>query len=62
MLKTFLDIVSITDRENSLRYAVYTSRADRGRAYRKKGEAGSFCKIEAKRCEDGFHDIRATAR
>jgi hypothetical protein len=58
MLKVFLDIVSITDRESGLRYAVYTSRADLDRTYRKRGNTGAFCEVETKRCEDGFHDIR----
>ncbi|HSA79706.1 MAG TPA: hypothetical protein VLE23_02720, partial [Geminicoccaceae bacterium] len=62
MLKDFLDIVSITDRESGLRYAVHTSRADLDRTYRKQGSTGAFCEVETKRCEDGFGDIRTTAR
>lgn len=58
-LKAYLDIVSVTQREKGLRYALYTSRTDPDRVYRKEGETGSFCEVEAKRCEDGFHDIRA---
>jgi hypothetical protein len=57
-LKAYLDIISVTDREKGLRYALYTSRTDLDRVYRKDGETGSFCEVEEKRCEDGFYDIR----
>ena len=53
----YLDIISITAKEKVLRFALYTSRAEFNRTYRKKGKQGAFCEVEAKRCQRGFYDI-----
>jgi hypothetical protein len=58
-LKPYLDIVSITEKQKAVRYALYTSRADLERIYSKGGEQGRFCEVEAKRCRQGFFDIRS---
>jgi hypothetical protein len=58
-LKAYLDIISITEKEKSARHALYTSRADLARSYRKGSKTGLFCDVEAKRCQGGFYDIRA---
>jgi hypothetical protein len=57
-LKSYLDIISITDRQRDIRYALFTSRADLTRTYRKGSEQGAFCEVEDKRCKQGFYDIR----
>ncbi len=57
-LKPYLEIISLTDKGRDLRYALYTSRADLDRTYRKERKRGSFCEVEAKRCKQGFFDIR----
>ena len=57
-LKSYLDIIGITDKRRDLRYALYTSRADLDRTYRKGHRRGTFCQVEAKRCAQGFYDIR----
>jgi hypothetical protein len=56
-LKPYLDIISITAKEKATRYALYTSRADLSRTYSKGSKQGTFCEVEAKRCEMGFYDI-----
>jgi hypothetical protein len=53
----YLDIISITAKEKTLRFALYTSRAELSRTYRKGQKQGSFCEVEAKRCKHGFYDI-----
>jgi hypothetical protein len=53
----YLDIISITARQKAVRYALYTSRTDLDRTYRKGEKRGSFCEVEAKRCKRGFYDI-----
>jgi hypothetical protein len=53
----YLDIVSITAKERTLRFALYTSRAELNRTYRKERKQGAFCEVEAKRCRHGFYDI-----
>jgi hypothetical protein len=59
-VKPYLDIISITDKGKSIRYALYTSRADLSRIYRKEGgDTGLFCEVEAKRCKQGFYDLKA---
>ena len=57
-LKGYLDIISITQKERGVRYTLYTSRADIKRIYRKGRKKGEFCQVEAKRCENGFYDIK----
>lgn len=57
-LRGYLDIVSITDKRRDIRYALYTSRADLGTIYTKRGKEGTFCEVEAKRCMQGFFDIK----
>ena len=57
-LREFLDIISITDKQRGIRYALYTSRADLNRLYSKARKQGTFCQVEAKRCKQGFYDIR----
>jgi hypothetical protein len=57
-LKDYLDIISITAKQKAMRYSLYTSRADLSRTYSKGQKQGAFCKVEAKRCEHGFFDIR----
>ena len=57
-LRGYLDIVSITDKRRDIRYALYTSRADLDTIYTKSGKEGTFCEVEAKRCEQGFYDIK----
>ena len=56
-LLNYLDIISITAKQKTMRYALYTSRADLGTVYRKGPKQGVFCEVEAKRCKDGFFDI-----
>jgi hypothetical protein len=56
-LKPYLDIISITAKQKATRYALYTSRADLSRSYRKGPKQGTFCEVEAKRCNMGFYDI-----
>ena len=58
-LKAYLDIVSVTDKGRDIRYALYTSRANLDATYSKGGKRGRFCEVEAKRCRNGFHDLRA---
>ena len=53
----YLDIISITAKEKALRFALYTSRAELNRIYSKGQKRGTFCEVEAKRCEHGFYDI-----
>lgn len=57
-LKSYLDIIGITDKRSDIRYALYTSRADLGGTYSKGRKRGAFCEVEAKRCKQGFYDIR----
>jgi hypothetical protein len=57
-LKDLLDIISITDKQRGIRYALYTSRADLNKIYSKVRKQGTFCQVEAKRCQQGFYDIR----
>jgi hypothetical protein len=57
-LRDYLDIISITDKERDIRYALYTSRADLQTVYSKGSKRGTFCQVEAKRCKQGFYDIR----
>jgi len=57
-MRRFLDIISLTRKERGLRYALYTSRADLNRIYVKDGRRGTFCEVQAKRCRQGFYDIR----
>lgn len=57
-LRDLLDIISITDKQRRIRYALYTSRADLNRIYSKAQKQGTFCQVEAKRCKQGFYDIR----
>ena len=51
-LMTYLDIVSISAQNKTLRYTLYTSRADLDRTYR------GASTVEAKRCKRGFFEIR----
>ena len=53
----YLDIVSITSKQKTVRYALYTSRADLSATYSKGTKRGTFCQVEAKRCGQGFFDI-----
>jgi hypothetical protein len=53
----YLDIISITAKEKTLRFALYTSRAQLSRTYSKGRKQGTFCEVEAKRCKHGFYDI-----
>lgn len=57
-LRGYLDIISITDKKGGIRYALYTSRADLDSIYTKGRKKGTFCQVEAKRCKQGFYDIR----
>jgi hypothetical protein len=57
-LRPYLDIISITDKRRGIRYALYTSRADLAWSYSKGRKRGAFCEVEAKRCLQGFYDIR----
>ena len=50
-----LDILSVTDKEGDVRYAVYTRRANLGRKLSFRGETGAFCEMFPKRCRDGFY-------
>ena len=50
-----LDILSVTDKEVDVRYAVYTPRADLSRKLSFRGETGTFCEMFPKRCRDGFY-------
>ena len=52
-----LDILSVTSKENDVRYSVYTPRADLDRIFALKGESGTYCEVFAKRCRDGFRPI-----
>lgn len=56
-LRTYLDIISITEKGGESRYALYTSRTDLNRIYQKDGEEGLFCEVEEKRCKHGFFNI-----
>jgi hypothetical protein len=53
----YLDIVSITAKQKTIRYTLYTSRADLSTTYSKGPKRGAFCQVEAKRCKNGFFDI-----
>ena len=53
----YLDIISITAKQKSMRYALYTSRADLSTTYSKGPKQGAFCQVEAKRCKHGFFEI-----
>ena len=57
-MRQFLDIISLTQKDRDLRYALYTSRADLNRIYTKDGKRGTFCEVRAKDCRQGFFDIR----
>jgi len=57
-LQPYLDIIGITDKKRDIRYALYTSRAKLASTYRKGSKSGLFCEVEAKRCKQGFFDIR----
>ena len=57
-LRTYLDVISVTDKQRAIRYALYTSRADLERIYTKARKRGTFCEVEAKRCKQGFYDLR----
>lgn len=56
-----LDILSVTSKENDVRYSVYTPRADLDRIFAIDGESGTYCQVFAKRCRDGFHPIARAA-
>jgi hypothetical protein len=56
-LMNYLDIISITENQKAVRYALYTSRADLSATYIKGRKRGAFCQVEAKRCKHGFFDI-----
>jgi len=56
-LTNYLDVISITAKQKAVRYALFTSRADLNRTYSKGSKQGSFCQVEAKRCQHGFYDI-----
>jgi hypothetical protein len=56
-LMDYLDIISVTGKQKTLRYSFYTSRADLGRTYTKGSKRGIFCEVESKRCMRGFYDI-----
>jgi hypothetical protein len=56
-LKRYLDIISITAGQKTVRYSLHTSRADLTTTYRKGAKQGMFCEVEAKRCKHGFFDI-----
>jgi hypothetical protein len=58
VLLNYLDIISITSKQKAIRYALYTSRADLNQTYSKGRKRGVFCEVEAKRCKQGFYDIR----
>jgi hypothetical protein len=57
-LRPYLDIISITDKERDIRYALYTSRAELDTIYTKGRKQGTFCQVEAKRCKQGFFDLK----
>lgn len=57
-LKPYLDIIGISDNPRGDRYALYTSRADLTGTYSKGRKRGAFCEVQAKRCKQGFYDIR----
>jgi hypothetical protein len=57
-MRQFLDIISLTQKDRDLRYALYTSRANLNRIYTKDGKRGTFCEVRAKHCRQGFYDIR----
>jgi hypothetical protein len=56
-LTEFLDLISITAKQKSVRYTLFTSRADLNYTYSKGPKRGSFCEVQAKRCQHGFYDI-----
>ena len=58
VLKRYLDIISITDKQRDIRYALYTSRAHLATIYTKRSKRGTFCQVEAQRCKQGFFDIK----
>ena len=53
-LRNYIDIVSVTDKHAEKRFSRYTSRANLSRIYIKGSNRGTFCEIEAKRCDVGF--------
>ena len=57
-LKSYLDIIGSTDKRSGIRYALYTSRADLNWTCSKSRKRGAFCEVEAKRCQQGFYDLR----
>ncbi len=57
-LRPYFDIISVTTEGKEARYAFYTSRADLDTVYTKGSKQGTFCQVEAKRCAQGFRDIR----
>jgi hypothetical protein len=56
-----LDILSITSKEDDVRYSVYTTRANVQQRLTIGDETGTYCEVMAKRCRDGFHPIGAPA-
>ncbi|MGC1710563.1 MAG: hypothetical protein WA717_03040 [Methyloceanibacter sp.] len=54
-----LDILSVTSKENDVRYSVYTPRAKLDQVFAIEGENGTYCEVMAKRCRDGFRPIGA---
>ena len=55
-----LDILSVTDKEDDLRYSVYTPRANLEQILAFGGRSGTYCEVFAKRCRDGLRPIGAT--
>lgn len=56
-LKEQLDIISVTDEDRGLRFALYTSRTNLNQVYTKERKRGLFCEVAAKHCRDGFSPL-----
>ena len=52
-----LDIITVTDKQRGVRYAVFTPRANLTRVYLRRGRTGTFCQVLSKACKDGFYSI-----
>jgi len=56
-LQDKLDILSVTSKENDIRYSVYTTRANIGQIFDFGGKVGPYCEAMEKRCRDGYYAI-----
>ena len=53
-LRKYLDIISITDKQRGISYALYTSRADLNKLYSKGRKRGTFYQMRPNVANKGF--------